>query len=50
MISSIVDEILKAFRLPERQQRLALPQLLRKLKIILEGHYTPTSGDSSSRS
>jgi len=42
LISSVVDEILQAFRLPQNKQQLALPQLLRKLKVLLEGHYHST--------
>jgi len=49
LISNIVDEILSAFRLPQTKQSIVLPQLLRKLKVLLEGHYQPTQGAKSAR-
>ena len=38
-ISQLIDEILMAFRLPQKKQQITLPQLLRRLKLLLEGHY-----------
>ena len=43
LISQLVDEILQAFRLPASQQQIRLQPLLRKLKVLLEGHYQPAS-------
>ena len=37
-----MDDVLAAFRLPQKKQQMVLPSLLRNLKVLLEGHYQPT--------
>ena len=43
-IANQTDEIIKAYRLPEKQQRITVPSLLNRLKTFIDG--SPSSDSS----
>ena len=48
-IADLVNEILNVFRLPEKDQKYNLPTLLKKLRLVLEGHYANDYQPSGSK-